>query len=354
MKFIDFKNLMITFLLISLISSRTIKDKNKKLKSNLFKDDEGSGSWETFYDCPRINIRELNKNYISQGSAKIYGELIEKPITTEDKLGLVFDFNSTPGDVIKNIGTLVSGNKYYIPYRNFNGNFIYTNPSQANKYIEGSFISDDAKHYEIKIEFPFKKVGRFINDTDSKRIMNAINNYSTIQRNLVNGIKGNIQGEATKFFFNKKLLEVAEKGSDEFKKLIGERRQNVEKSLNEINELQNNYNSLSQEIKKAEETIYEKKKSLEDLNNRINSKSKRRDEDLKLIEEDEKNQSFDIAKKKAELHNVINGHEEKLLKHFKELNDNAPVREKEIQAAKGAYQSLDKTKFNENLKKIVS
>jgi len=74
MKSIDLKVMVFIFSIFfcSFISNRNMKKNNSTIKT--LSKDEGSGSWDTFYDCPSILAKNEKGEYIDYGSAKIYKE----------------------------------------------------------------------------------------------------------------------------------------------------------------------------------------------------------------------------------------------------------------------------------------
>jgi len=350
MKFNIFRDLLISILISSLVLNRRIQ--NERIKNNLFfKDTEGSGSWDTFFDCPRINIADDKGTFASQGSAKIYAKNIENPSSVEDKLGLVFDFNSSPGPLLVKVGTLISGNKYYIPYRYFDANLYYDNPSQDNKSIGGSFRSDDKKLYKIKIEFPFKRTGWFISDDEGRRILNAINTQSTNQKNIVTNLKSNINGQTSRYIEKKTQLDAALKGSNEFKALITKKESDAGELKKKIDSSQSNSDSLKKTIDDARKNLDDQISKFNDLQNSINMDSKTYNEIMDAVEKS-KNDSIPIAKNINDIQAAVDESTKNLDTYFNTFISTAPIRKDEINTAKSAYQKSDAQGVVENLKKI--
>jgi len=237
------KSITKLFLSISLLSLTisSLVNRIQKEKGFLYKDTEGSGSWDTFYDCPRILIAEGSGNYVNQGGAKIYAKNIINPTVDADKLGFVFDFNSAPGELLKRVGTQISGNKYYVPYRYFNGDFKYSNPNQENKNIEGWFSDDNKKSYRMKVDFPFKSTGWFITDDEAQKIMNAVNSYSVREKGIIKSTKNEINSESSTYFQKKPLLDAAVKNKDS---LAAE----LKRQEDELNSLKTKIDGLKSQI----------------------------------------------------------------------------------------------------------
>ena len=353
MKFNIFKALLASIFICSLVFSRVIKNKNeKKEKTEIFKGTEGSGSWETFYDCPRINFSQGNQDYQDQGSAKIYAQTITKPKSNEEKLGLVFEFSKAPGALFKNLATLISGNKFYVPFRYFSGDISYTSPWFGNKFLEGSLTGDNKKeHYRIKIELPYKRIGEFISDEQGRNIGSAINKNTVAQKSTVRDLKSNITGQTSAYIEKKKQVNAAQKGEEELKKVLDAQKK-------EANSLKEKMNTRKTEIESQKKAITEEKMKVQEAETKLNklqdslSADNTKYSQITATIEKEKTNKASVEEKVKSFQNDANTLNTKLEQHFGNLKNAAPIRKPEIELGEAAVKKSDAKAVVDNLNKI--
>lgn len=354
MKLTIFKALLASIFICSLVLSRVIKNKNKKAateKNEFFKNTEGSGSWDTFYECPRINLAEKNGDYQNQGVAKIFATQITKATTNEDKLGLVFEFQQAPSPVFKKIATLISANKYYIPYRYFSGDFAYGNPFLNNKYLEGSLIGDDQLHYRIKIELPYKIIGEFVNDEEGRKMASAINSQAVAQKNTVRDLKSNISSQTSAYIEKKKQLDAAEKGEEELKKVLETQEKEVKALQDNMAAKRTDIENQKKEINQDKMKIADSEAKLQRLQDSLSADTVKQNQIAETIQKEKTNKTT-VAEKVKSFKSEVDTVNTKLGQHFGNLRTTAPVRKPEIDNGEAAVKKSDAKAVNENLNKI--
>lgn len=354
MKFTMFKALVASIFICSLVFSRVIRNKNEnseKSETQLWKATEGSGSWDTFYDCPRIFFAEGKGNYQNQGSAKIFAKSIVNASTNEEKLGLVFEFGKAPGALFKKVATLISGNKYYVPYRYFSGDISYGNPSMNNKYLEGSLTSDDKVNYRMKIDLPYKRIGYFLDDEEGRKMASSINSRTLNQKSTVKDLKSNITGQTSEFVEKKKQLDAAQKGEEELKKVL-------EAQEKEANELKDKMNAKKTEIENQKKAINEEKlkvaqaeAKLQKLQDSLTADTAKFNQITDTIQR-EKTSKATVEQKVKSFQNELNAVNTKLGQNFGNLRTTAPIRKPEIDNGEAAAKKSETKVVADNLNKI--
>jgi len=294
------------------VLSRAIKNKSEQL----FKGDEGSGSWTTFFDCPRINIAEKTGNYQDQGSAKIYAKNIVDPTSNEDKLGVVLEFKQAPGALLKKIATLVSGNKYY------------------------------------KIELPYKAIGFFINDEEGRKIASAINSSAITAKNIVRDLKSNINGEVSGYIEKKRQLDAAQKGKEELEKVQKAQEQEANAFKTKIESRKAEVELQKKQVNEQKLKVAEEEAKLQKLLDSLNVDTAKLNNLVETAEKQKANSQTSFADKIKSFQSDLAASEKTLKLQFTNLRGSAPVRKPEIDSGEAALQKADAKAVAESLNKI--
>ena len=352
MKLTIFKALLASIFICSLVLSRVIKnDKTGNNENGLFKSTEGSGSWDTFYECPRINIAKANGNYEDQGAAKIFAKNILGATVNEDKLGLVFEFKNGPAEAFKKIATLVSGTKYYIPYRYFSSEIAFGNPLLNNKYLEGTLTGDDKVHYKIKIDLPYKSSGHFLNDKEGRKMATAINFRSVTQKSTVKDLKSNISGQTSAYIEKKKQLDAVQKGEEELKKVLNAQEKEATEMKGKMDSRKTEIENQKKVISEDKIKVFDAETKLQKLQDTLNADTAKYNQITGTIAK-EKTNKISVEDKVKNFQKDVDDVNTKLGKDFANLRNTAPVRKPEIDNGEAAVKKADVKALAKNLNKI--
>lgn len=337
--------------ILVLLAAVTLSLCRENTSNNIFKKSEGSGNWNSGFDCPRINIAQGSESPKSQGQAKIYAKNIVDPQDENDKLGLVFEFRSAPGALFQKVATKISDNKYYIPYRYMNGDSTFKNPVGKNKFIEGLFVSDEKQTYRLKIDLPFKKIGSFINDQEGNKIAQAINLNANLQKGIVKNLKSELHNHSNLYIEQQALIKASKESSDGISKELSKQETELKNAKEQVKTLQTEidvsrkvYNSEKMKLQALERKLndLETKQSL--LGRKINAI-----EQSKIILENNKKPKQklieDLAKESEKSSKIVDY-------NFKLLRKAAPNKHSEIEKSEKAFEDKNAQEFQSNLSKI--
>jgi hypothetical protein len=135
---------LITILIFTLSSCSNLLRKSEETYESLLENysqakvTADAGTWNNGFNCPSILLSKNGGGYFDQGPARIQGSKFVDQKNGENRDGLVLDFTNkfTPSQEFPIVARIISGKKYYIPWRNIKPNFKFTDPTLSNKYIE--------------------------------------------------------------------------------------------------------------------------------------------------------------------------------------------------------------------------
>ena len=294
--------------LIAITHAIEINKITKKRKSK----ENGSGSWETGFDCKGgIEIRRGSNNFVNEGSGKFYAKEVVLPTTEATKAGFCFDMDKTPGNTLKLVMDQVSGNKWCFSYRKMsNTNWTYYNPPPyyfGFKVLNGMMTTDDGVSYNIKINLPYAKLTWLISDEEGNSLVHFLNQWKSDAHFALKAAKKEASSCGNTYITHYKLLE-ASKGSSELL--------NAEKLR------------IANELKSIEGLITTQKKNLDDKETEISTLLEqiqtKTNEKAKLIESSNSIGQDKVEKEKAlKIIEETAGNKEKILAELnKSVNDN--------------------------------
>jgi hypothetical protein len=169
--------ILIAITLIVLSLSRPIK---KERRESALTKDEGSGSWDTGFTCPKI--------YVS-GTAKDLSYKINPKSFSQDS-GFVIQIDTAKSNIGAFLRTI--GSKTFIPWRFFS----LTSSDKwfgSNKYIETILKNDEGTTKKVQFAMAYKTFGNFITTEEVQKIVNMINNFSNAEKTSINNIKSDLK-----------------------------------------------------------------------------------------------------------------------------------------------------------------
>ena len=169
-----------TLVLSSIILSSTIKRKSEKSKTTTLTKDDGSGSWETGYNCPKMIITNTKTNAkVTTGEWKFEPSKIDN---MADGLEVTFKAAVNNEVIVSN----VSGGQTYIPWRYIKDQiFDYEKDFGSNKRINFFVRTDSGNEYKVEFYLPWKTVGNYITKEQCDTLMSKFKGKSDTSRNAV-------------------------------------------------------------------------------------------------------------------------------------------------------------------------
>jgi hypothetical protein len=139
---------------------------------------------------------------------------------------------------------------FYIPYRFLSADATYTNPIANNKYISLTFKNTPSKSYNIRLDFEYALLNIVISDTEAGKLKNRINFNRSTKIAQITEIKRSIIDAAASYSINKSTYdEATASGLD-----IDSKISSVEKEKEEIQKkIESDVASLAEIRKKIEE-----------------------------------------------------------------------------------------------------
>jgi hypothetical protein len=338
MKFNTLKSIL-SLIFIGIVLSNNVMRRNKA-------QDEGSGTWATGFVCPKIFVSEgANANEVNQGEAKIMANDIVTPSNRVEN-GLRLEFTNAPANnsLITKVGVKVSEKVYYIPYRNFNTDFIYNNPVRASKTIKGTILSDEGVVYRLNINLPYKTFGWFINDEEGSKLKDALQVNAINAQNYVKSIKTNIANSGVVYLQKNELLIAATKDKNAFDAKLNEQK-------SQLTALQTNIDDLTRQIEDARLILSQKHKAVALANAELNAKNAAvTDVSLQLnnIENalqgsKSTSEQLSLAKKQ------FNDYETIMNTNYSLLKTEIPLKTQDFNNSKAALDRSDKNAFKNGL-----
>jgi hypothetical protein len=306
------------------------------------------GSWSTGFLCPSFLI-----DGVDQGEVRIYANDIAtaNSATTENKYSFVLDFTAPPKALLKSVTTLVSGNKYRLPFRRLLNNSRYVNPFGGYKYIMGVLQDETGKQYAFKLNLPYKTFGWWITDDEGNKITAALNKNATDRTSSVISYKYTLRKNYVNYQDANKFYKSLSTSQAEYDALLKQRESEVNNLQTSLITLRTTASAADAAFNNAKNELLEVEKQLNELFNKeslINSEINSINESAKVLSE----QGEDFAKQKEVLNSKITSVKAVLDAEFAKLKENAPQKGAEIDASKLALYALDKTNFQTNLNAV--
>jgi hypothetical protein len=184
---------LITILIFTISSCSNLLRKNEVTSKSLLESYSAAettgdaGTWEGGFNCPKIYLSTNAAGDIDQGPAKIQGKNFVDANNSENRDGLVLEFVNSFAPTLEftNVATLISGKKYYIPWRNIIPEFSFTNPTLSNKYVRGHIRTDKDISYQLTIYFPFAYMSTPVSDDNGNAITKRINEKANQVRDTI-------------------------------------------------------------------------------------------------------------------------------------------------------------------------
>ena len=192
MKSIDLKAL-ITLLVISMSLCATLNRETKstsktdtktKTKTSTKTGNDGSGSWNAGFVCPKMTITKVGGSEVSTGN---WGFKPANMGSWTDG----FEIESlTPTSADEKDIMLTSGGKVYIPWRFIDGGDVTSGKfTLSYKFITFKVVTDTQTTYKIVLYMPYADVGNYISGQEVTSIANSIVNKVSSTKNLIKTTK---------------------------------------------------------------------------------------------------------------------------------------------------------------------
>ena len=197
-------------LIIAIAHAAEISRVTKKKKGN------GSGSWDTFFDCQGgILIARGNETYKNEATGKFYAKEVVLPTTEPNKSGFCFDMDKTPGPTLQIVMDKVTDKKWCFTYRRMSTiSWTYDNPSMGFKYLLGWMTTDAGVSYKIRINLPYAYTTWYINDQEGEKIAHYLNVWKAYAHVAMINAKKEASKCGNAYITNVKLLEAAKGSAD--------------------------------------------------------------------------------------------------------------------------------------------
>jgi hypothetical protein len=228
---------------------------------------KGSGSWETGYNCPGIEISTNGSHF--DGLTKVYFDpkSIESPSTDNSELGIYFklitaepklNFPLNPflGTVLrkdKRPGDRI--NSYYLPFRYITNNFYYLSSGMdfSQPCMQAWVTNDDKETFLFKINLPYKLIGYYITNEQANLTCQKINSIFPKRQMNITFMKSLIRTEGQRYFklINQNRIESEkDKAKGQTKEVVDSNLKKKEEEFNQKQvELQDNQNTINEKEK---------------------------------------------------------------------------------------------------------
>lgn len=339
MKHTYFYTILIIALITSSIARKTTKRSKVKTKT--------TNSWDDGFDCS-IETALGNGPYSKEGTGKFFPKLLESPTDINDKICIMWTMTGNPTGNLAKIMTKGLNNKWCLPYRLIISGFSYTNPFNDNKYTEGWASTDDGTVLHVKIVYPNKLVGWYINDEEAQKINGLIAKQRTEQQNQVKAAKSTLSKHAATYLTYKPLLDVAQTSNNS----LVEKQNTLTTKIAEIQHLIESKKAeqlrLQQELEAANNLATAKDSELTSLTNTLNGMNSQFQQNTKTLADysSSSTDTIDTANKiKAEMDKGLS----KFNSAIEVLKREAPQRMTEINAVVSAFTILNSKDVSKNL-----
>jgi hypothetical protein len=301
-----FTKAYIILIILCLSQCSSILRTERKAKSKAKND--GSGSWDTGYECPGIElldeaqIKNSQKTWTTAERVSFKPKDMQSPPENK-KLGIFFTITD-PSQKLRKILVDAGANTFYLPYRYVSSKFNFQNPFNDYKVIEGSVTNDLNQTFLFRLKLPYKTFGWFIDDKQMQTLCDLINNNREAHQTIVKNTKSVLLSSAGIFIQNQLQLDQNTRDANNLEALktfmiaqIGPIKETIDSDNIKLSD-------LSILIAKLTAELNQKKSEFNDLNNKVNSLGLQHQElvqKISILEGDEKTKKTfinDITKKK--------------------------------------------------------
>jgi len=325
----------------------------KKVKKSKTRTKDGSGSWDSGFDCPEIQVAKGNGELKNEGTGIFYPKRLDQPVTQAEKLGWCFKMEKAPAGNLKEI-MLQDGstNNWCLQFRYMTSSFSYTNPT-GNKYIEGWFTNDFGQAFRFRVLLPWKLIGWYIDDDEGKKICSFLNKYRTTANNAVLASKSSVKTECAKYMANKPLFDQSNGKAADLSKQSDELKAKLEVLKKSLQETQTQFDTAKKEADSFNAQAQEaqtKLKAAQEAENGQSSQLTQIKNTLQTTLSTGTANVSDTNKLKAEVDTNLS----KFNSELDILTAEAPQRPVEIKAARAANEKLDSGAVTKSLSGIYS
>jgi len=339
-------------LLLALVASSYCLSRKSTMKRRT--KSEGGGSWADGYECPGIVLVESDQSfdYSKRQKATFYATKFEAPSSSQDKIGWVFKMASPPTGILAKVMVQISSSSWYIPYRWLSGDFIYTNPWNDYKYIEGWVTNDSQANYHFRILLPYQTIGWAINDDEGEKIAGFLNQKRSEHRGYVINDKQAAISAANAYITNKPLYDAATTSSSSFAAAQQTQKETKATLVSSLTEKQKTFTENAATIQGLESQLQTLRTQQDALNQQIGSIGGQINAiDTAIANAAAAGQS--ASDQAAALKPKVDKALSDLAAALADLKVEAPNRGTEVDNAKNAVTSLDKPTFSSSLAKIM-
>lgn len=247
-------NLLIIISLTAICISKEIREmrRPKKTAAKTFRNKiktskryNGEGSYENSYLMPGLKIVLSGKNYDDLPMLAEKSKLISKNICDKDKAGDGIEFifeNGTAAPTDADWKSFTINNK--IPYRYLSSTVTYVNPTLDFKYIEVSALNDQKVRATIRINFPYKRAGWYINDEQGNELKDCISKNSLAVNEQLKKQKQEFVTNATNYISLMDQIKLLTENSENKDKVIKDLQDSIAKETDNSKTLTTKYNEI--------------------------------------------------------------------------------------------------------------
>lgn len=359
MKSIEIKAFILTITLAFTISAKLRREESlteEESAMKKFSEVEATpqgGDWTNGFNCPSIMLSMNGGKQYDQGGAFIQGAKFMED-NKDNNLGLVLKFFKPlhAKSYMKQIAYTFPDGKLFIPWRFINPNFRYVNPIFAHKYVQGDIRNDQRQSFQIKINFPYKYVGYYIDDKMGNKIRKRINTKSEQVRAVVRGTKEYIDRAYPVYYQTSLDIDRVKKGSAKIDEAL-------KVNQAQINDIKKSNDQLAAQLPPLEAQYAKLFHEAEEHKNQINRLQRENIENNASIQSlDKANKVLEAARNEPKAQIAEN---EKKLKSVTELNDKAyaellklaPEKLTQINKSKADFLQLNEKGFRLNLRSFI-
>lgn len=334
---------------------RTEKAERKKKSKTTYKaksQDYGSGTWDTGYTCPEIQIALGKGTLKNEGEGTFQAKNLDNPVAEDDKLGWKFVLKNAPGSTLQKVMFKGTGNNsYYIPWRIISSYFTYTNPAGDNKYLTGFIINDAGETFQLKVLLPYKTLGWYIDDNEGQKLCNLLARRRNEAHNAVLAIKANAISAATSYISDKSLYDSALQNQNNISKALNEINAKITETSNTITSTESTRNQASLAYTSALSNLKAKESELNQLNSDLNALSTKYDSNAETLRQLSANNGNATEQIKG-LQTTVDKSKQVFDQQITTLKSQAKERNSEIDAVVTANNNLQSEGVKSNLQKI--
>ena len=352
---------LITILIFTLSSCSNLLRKSEETYESLLENysqaqvTADAGTWNDGFNCPSIFLSKNGAGYFEQGPARIQGLKFVDAKNGENREGLVLDFVNkfVPTQDFPNISRIISGKKYYIPWRNIKSNFKFTDPTLNNKYIEGNILTDGNVSYQLKIVFPFAYFSTPVTNDNGNAIEKRINDQSVQIRNTIRISKEVINRTFPEYKNAKENIMRLNEGTASIDKQIVAINKQIKIVIKENDDRKKTFVMLSAQSDKQSISVEALKNQIDKTNEEIiqnNANIKAMTKSIDTLNKSKADPKAQLAKATKDSDDVL----KVAVTKFNELNSLAPEMVNQIKLSKQGFEGLKHNIFQNNINDIVA